>query len=72
MVCKSDYKHPHQRSLPAIHQFFEPERKEISDFMPFYYFPYFDEEGRLKQCPSSQDPLAPWCLKQPELFKCLR
>ena len=45
-------KHLHQRLLPAIHQFSEPERQGNSSCEPCYHCPYFEEEGRDQSCVS--------------------
>ena len=45
LVSHSDRKHLHQGLQPAIHQFFEPECKGISDCEPCFSYLKFEEEG---------------------------
>ena len=62
-------KHLHQRLLPAIHQFSEPERQGNSSCEPCYHCPYFEEEGRDQSCVSPSQDYLPGLFTQPELAK---
>ena len=46
MVFHSVCKYLHQRLLPAMHQFSDPEQYGMSDCEPCYPYLYFEEEER--------------------------
>ena len=48
MVWRFDWKHLRQRLLPAMHNFFESEKKGISDFEHSYSYQCFREGGSIK------------------------